>query len=551
MTSEKRIEWCDIYKGFMILFVVIGHSTSKFVPYIYQFHIAGFFFITGYTSRLRERTDTPFTQQFLKKTYHLLLPYLTLGLFCMCFFGIFQKAGILGSISVMQYPAGIQSAISELFHLRIYPDWLGAMWFLPVLWGSSIFVDLLARICKKDHTLLIISLLIAMYSIEYTLIKGGLPWNIHLAGIAQGFIVMGYFARKIKKEPKNIVFILIKLLLIILIWGIARQCFGLTQVVDWPSNEFNGIIDLFIPLMGILLTIYLSEFIAKGKFIKKLFILLGQNSMGIMCLHFIGFKIAYLLFMLLDKINFSSFRQLTPVPEIQNYWFLLTFIAVLFSVLVWKLLNNITIARILLGGENIEILIANIGLQKDIFEKNITSCYIFLVNLSKKLAYKFVKMRKLIIFLFTVATICVSAKCIKNISMNTGKINITFPHYYDNISFGNGWLDQQPGETYRWVDKYSECKIWLHNQNTLHIDGFIPENVQNMTTVKIYINGKETLTATASNGQQLQYDIDISSLLKKNTFNSVFLEFDGTRIPTEEEQDKRIFSALINRIEIH
>ena len=50
--STSRIAWIDIFKAICIILVVIGHSTGKFNHYIYQFHMAAFFFISGYTSKI-------------------------------------------------------------------------------------------------------------------------------------------------------------------------------------------------------------------------------------------------------------------------------------------------------------------------------------------------------------------------------------------------------------------------------------------------------------------------------------------------------------------
>ena len=49
MEKKNRISWCDIYKGIVIILVVVGHATGKFNQYIYQFHMAAFFLISGYT----------------------------------------------------------------------------------------------------------------------------------------------------------------------------------------------------------------------------------------------------------------------------------------------------------------------------------------------------------------------------------------------------------------------------------------------------------------------------------------------------------------------
>lgn len=45
-----KIDWIDIFKGILIIFMVIGHSTTWGSSYIYAFHMPAFFFISGYTT---------------------------------------------------------------------------------------------------------------------------------------------------------------------------------------------------------------------------------------------------------------------------------------------------------------------------------------------------------------------------------------------------------------------------------------------------------------------------------------------------------------------
>ena len=53
-TKDVRIEWIDIFKGLAIILVVVGHATGLFSTYIYQFHVAAFFFISGWVAKLDE-----------------------------------------------------------------------------------------------------------------------------------------------------------------------------------------------------------------------------------------------------------------------------------------------------------------------------------------------------------------------------------------------------------------------------------------------------------------------------------------------------------------
>ena len=67
----KRIEWLDICRGILIILMVVGHSTGLFNKYIYQFHMAAFFFLSGYMSHPDKRG---FFRTIWDKFFTVLLP---------------------------------------------------------------------------------------------------------------------------------------------------------------------------------------------------------------------------------------------------------------------------------------------------------------------------------------------------------------------------------------------------------------------------------------------------------------------------------------------
>ena len=73
MEKKNRISWCDIYKGIVIILVVVGHATGKFNQYIYQFHMAAFFLISGYTGNIYKKS---LLEIIIEKFYKLMLPYI-------------------------------------------------------------------------------------------------------------------------------------------------------------------------------------------------------------------------------------------------------------------------------------------------------------------------------------------------------------------------------------------------------------------------------------------------------------------------------------------
>ena len=55
MSKTQRLDWIDISKAFGIIFVMFGHCYLKwqYCFWFYSFHMALFFFLSGYTFALK------------------------------------------------------------------------------------------------------------------------------------------------------------------------------------------------------------------------------------------------------------------------------------------------------------------------------------------------------------------------------------------------------------------------------------------------------------------------------------------------------------------
>ena len=80
--ATDRIEYIDIAKGILIIFVVLGHITT--LPHILTygmkavittFHIPAFFIINGMLTKAEKIQKTPVKQFLLNRSYRLLIPY--------------------------------------------------------------------------------------------------------------------------------------------------------------------------------------------------------------------------------------------------------------------------------------------------------------------------------------------------------------------------------------------------------------------------------------------------------------------------------------------
>ena len=269
-----RIDWCDVFKGILIILVVIGHSTEKFNQFIYQFHMSAFFFISEYTSQPRK---TSFFNEIIKKFYRLMVPYYVINLAGIVLFYLFDKIEVLDRISTTVYPDSFQSALYGLLsNTVVYCDWLGAMWFLPVMFGASLVFHIIINICNRKYSILAISIFVFLLS-EY-LIKKGIYWgNKDLVGLAQFFLVIGYLAKDIKIKMNGIISKISVALVLMGVWKISIYL-GFVYRVDWPSRKFNGIIDFLLPVYGIAFVVVVSMIIICFPKLKHFFPISGKEA---------------------------------------------------------------------------------------------------------------------------------------------------------------------------------------------------------------------------------------------------------------------------------
>ena len=130
-----------------------------------------------------------------------------------------------------------------------------------------------------------------------------------------------------------------------------------------------------------------------------------------------------------------------------------------------------------------------------------------------------------------------------------GTLNVEFPYNENNIIFTSGWLKQEDGENYRWVQKESEFQVALSDQTQITMSGYVPENVKDVSNVKLYLNDNMLVDQNIIGGQELTLQGDISNY--KTEGNNVFkLVFDGEHLPDINDADQRVFSAMFTSIAI-
>ena len=539
---KERIEWCDIYKGLLMMLVVIGHTTGIFNRYIYQFHMAAFFVISGYTSSIDKRDFCHFV---FDKFYKNMVPYYFLGVSGNLMFYILSRINVLDKVSTTVYSLSLQQAMLTLFSKNafIYCDWLGAIWFLPVLFFASIWAKIIFSIAKKKIKWMFVFSVLVFAISENSLMTGN--HIIVLSGLAQFYFIMGILLSralgKYDRSEKSVKYTMTFAVVVCCLWFLCTNNF-IRMGVDWPSKQFNGTLkDILLPIFGITVTYIFAHLLTKFPITNRLFSYIGKNTMGIMSFHFVGFKVAYIFLILLGKMEEDEFNLLTPPTEVGNrYWFIIVVISICCSLFLWKGLNKIKVVSFLLGNSRVTIngklgkgIEGVIEFFSDTFKRVWT-------RIDKRI-YNCIYLVIVVIFILFLA---------KNVMKSLNSISITFPDISSKVDFENGWLLQDESENYRWVEKVSSFRVFLTNQTELHLEGYVPDSIMDMSRVAIYINDCIVLEEDLSSGEGFVYDILISEHVKKNAENEIRIEFDGSRVPSETDGDQRIFSALISAIEI-
>ena len=356
-TTGKRIEWIDIFKGLLMIMVVVGHTTGRFNMFIYQFHVGAFFLISGMVAKNIEGDPL---KCIVKKGYGLLLPIVVVFATFLFIMRLFFKIGVYHIFFQQEY-YGIPFFCRQLVHGNIYIEWLGAAWFIIVLFGIMLLRETIGVVFKDKNVYinLCISFFIACIGIFMQMSEKG-SMSFRLVLITQ-FI---YMCGKSIKE-KNITEYLDngKICLLVLIINIALFIFFRKNnyIMDIATGTWpNPLIAWVMILNGAsFLCIFCKMLERYTKCLKSVFIYIGKNTFGILLFHFMGFKVAYLVLYMLNVIPKEDIALLCPKAEVGNlYWWLIAGISIGVCLLIWQIIKNFKITRIIMGQDKrVEVLL--------------------------------------------------------------------------------------------------------------------------------------------------------------------------------------------------
>lgn len=265
--KNKRINWIDIARGILMLFVIESHLEC--CPPIYKtifgpVFLSGFFFISGYL--FSEKTN--FKEYFINKTKTLLLPF-----------------GILGLINILlRFVISFNKQKPILVQFKEFVFQIGetsGLWFIACLYITSIIFYFINKLLKNNKkkiyfTVITVCGIISFLYNKYIQIE--LPWHIQKVGIAVFFMAIGliyknFIEERIRKYENKInlfFLILVYSFLLYLNYKIFNNAY-----ISINSYDTEMLMYFILSLVSIWILVIVSKEISSNKWIE----FVGKNTL--------------------------------------------------------------------------------------------------------------------------------------------------------------------------------------------------------------------------------------------------------------------------------
>ncbi len=323
---DKDQYW-NIVKGLGILAVVLGHSGSPVTPYVYMYHLALFFFISGYLYKESYSTD-PFVY-FAGRLRRLWLPMIQYGVAFALLHNLFLRMHIyseqtLPSILPTKYFGKLDlfcSIKGTLLMQGGMEPMGGAMWFLlPLLLGMTLFCTIrhfTTRTVQPYGEIMAASLVLVLYILGVAIIRKRINIDYHgdIAMVAMPIIYLGFLTAKYRNRvPIKWYLGLASLVAVIAVYKITGTYVSLSEKQIIGPKWF-----LLASLGGIYFNLVLARVIQMSKTLSYLIAYAGERSFHIMALHFLMFKIVSLCYVLAYS---KPLFWIAKFPIIDSRWWI-------------------------------------------------------------------------------------------------------------------------------------------------------------------------------------------------------------------------------------
>lgn len=337
-----------ISKAIGIISVVIWHSRPpKEIGIILMFYaVPLFFFTSGYFYKPSHNKGELMTT-YLKRFKGLYLPFLKWSLVFLLFHNIFFHLNIYNGVygfngcvsELYSWSDFVKKGIHVILKVGDVEELLGAFWFIRALLFSSLMVAtvqfILGRYIRFNRYFVGLSLLILSLISRYYNLRLPYIGSLYILFFSSFFYVVGYCYNKIESDRCYS-----DIALIISATLTATGLIYFDHVVGVLENGFKDVLPYSIfAISGTLMVLNISKRIELLK-VKNLFYYVGNNTMIILAIHLLTFKLISLI-----KITYYSWpiERLAEFPVIEQnnslWWLAYTLVGVGIPLILSKCYN--------------------------------------------------------------------------------------------------------------------------------------------------------------------------------------------------------------------
>ena len=299
LAANNRVLWLDVFKGIGIVLIVLGHiyRGQTLLNWFYTFHVALFFFASGWLYREKE-----ICRDIFRRIRTIVVPYFVLGLLIWVYWVFIERrfravsttpAKALLALLLGEYP------LLDPFHSHL--------WFLPCFFITSILYNVLRRTVGKSGTLAAVCVMSGLYIAEsFTSFRiPVLPWGLDRACWYIAFFYLGNMTHESgitdRLSQWNPSFSGI--------CALVCFCIGFTGSVFLP---WSGIRWYLLGVIGIGGTMFSSLGIC-AVCTPRILRRLGQTTLVILCVHGPIYRILVKLLAMLIHTDTEAVRSSLPL----------------------------------------------------------------------------------------------------------------------------------------------------------------------------------------------------------------------------------------------
>jgi fucose 4-O-acetylase-like acetyltransferase len=329
----KRNRVISIARGVCIILMVVGHSgcPDYLMKLIFLFHMPFFFFASGYFCRTEhtlrgDENSIGLYRRIFRRFKRLYLPFILYGLAFLLLHNLFLSLGLYSPDldgAAYDLPAFTAVALKMFLKMDLPSRLMGGCWFLRSLLIAAVSIDIALYVLRKyQKAPLLLTILAAAIVLVLRIAPDGTPVIRQLIPAAMGgyFFLLGMHYRKWEDKVRPGV------LLVVVMMALLAVCAALQPMEMGTPGVLNSLSYMIVAPAGILLVMLLSKVLDKTP-VNNLLGFLGDNSLTILALHFLCFKLVSLLAIKTLGLPSEMLAEFPVIPGLGGAWWVLYSIA--------------------------------------------------------------------------------------------------------------------------------------------------------------------------------------------------------------------------------